>query len=202
MQKTSFGRPIIVIIRGLPGSGKSYVAASLGLSLSAFKTVLLDPDATDYESSDYKEFVRQANIEGVDPSLHAYRYLRAQARQGILDDNIIIWNQPFTNREVFRKMTAGLMGYAHDASIELRILVVEVNVDEELARQRIEQRKKDGGHGPSINTFKRFAKEYESFADEGFPTIEINGREDVQNSVTAILEQLSKFAAPTKPTAE
>ena len=60
---------------------------------------MLDPDATDYDSDEYKEHVKRQLADKVDPKLHPYRFLREQAYQGIKSKSIIIWNQPFTKSE-------------------------------------------------------------------------------------------------------
>ena len=70
--------PILIIVRGIPGSGKSYVAAALCHALGEDRVVLLDPDTTDYTSEVYQRHIAAQLAEGVDPTLHAYRYLRAQ----------------------------------------------------------------------------------------------------------------------------
>jgi thymidylate kinase len=72
----------------------------------------------------------------------------------------------------------------------LPLLVVEVEVDPELAKQRVAQRKQEGGHGPSDDTFTRFINDYRSFSDEGFTTVSINGQDDVAVSVAKVKKAL------------
>lgn len=191
---TQLQQPILVLIRGLPGSGKSYVAAALQQAIGD-GVIALDPDATDYKSQAYKDHVEKLTSEGVDASLHAYRYLRSQAHSGIINSKLILWNQPFTNREIFQKMIAGLQAYAIDAQKDLQILVVEVITNQTEAKNRVTARKQAGGHGPSDNTFSRFSEDYTSFADEGFLTISVHGQGDVQESVSVILQALGSLAA-------
>lgn len=185
-------QPILVLIRGLPGSGKSYLTIALQQAIDE-PLVVLDPDATDYKSEAYQAHIRTATAEGVDPSLHAYRFLRAQAQAGIANAKIVLWNQPFTNREIFQKMIAGLQAYADAVPTRLQILIVEVVVPESVAQQRVIARKQDGGHGPSDATFTRFSTDYTSFADEGFPTVIVNGADEIRNSVEAILEAIQQL---------
>lgn len=185
--------PILIIVRGLPGSGKSYLASYLRGELGGDSVVMLDPDATDYDSQAYQEHTKQLTQEGVDPKLHAYRFLRAQAYQGITDHRIIIWNQPFTNLEIFHKMTANLEAYATEHDSRLPILVVEVTVDPAVARERVEKRKQQGGHGPSETTFNRFVSDYQSFANEGYHTVSVDGDGDVIQSVGRIIAALTEI---------
>lgn len=198
MFKTNDVGPILVLIRGLPGSGKSYVASALYDALGKDSVIMLDPDATDYESTAYKQHVEQATAEGVDPKLHAYRFLRAQAYRGIETGKIILWNQPFTNLEIFQKMIDRLQTHALEHNRHLSICIVEVEIDPATAKERIQKRKRAGGHGPSEATFVRFASDYASFAHLGFETVHINGAADVKSSVASILNTLRTFSSDTE----
>lgn len=185
--------PIIILVRGLPGSGKTHIAFALREALGEHDVVMLDPDATDYESKEYAEHVAAQTAEGVDPKLHAYRFLRGQAYQGIAEHKIIMWNQPFTNLEIFNKMVANFKIQAEEHNVQLPILVVEVEINPEVAKQRVEARKAAGGHGPSDNTFTRFVNDYETFAPHGYTTVSVNGEDDVNSSVQAIIVALQQL---------
>jgi len=187
--------PIVILMRGLPGSGKSYLANALRTALGKDELIMLDPDATDYEGAAYKAHTKQLTAEGVDPKLHAYRFLRAQAYDGIEAGKIILWNQPFTNLEIFQKMIDRLQTHAKEHDRYLSILVVEVEVDPKIALARIQNRKRAGGHGPSETTFLRFTKDYTSFAHLGFATVRIDGADDVQASVATLVAALQDLRA-------
>jgi len=186
--------PTLVFVRGLPGSGKSYFANELqkaiNNSLGQDTVVMLDPDATDYDSKDYVDLVASLSAKGVDSKFHPYRFLRARAHGGITSNKVIIWNQPFTNFDGFNKTVINLQAYAKEHKIELPIMVVEVETDHETAKARVLQRKQAGGHGPSDNTFERFKDEYASFVEKGFSTITVNGQDDVAKSVALVMEKL------------
>jgi deoxyadenosine/deoxycytidine kinase len=189
--------PTLVLIRGMPGSGKSYLATALRKSLQQ-KTgqdgvVLLDPDATDYQSKAYIEHTEALTVEGVDPKLHAYRFLRAKAYKAIEDHKIIIWNQAFTNLEIFNKMIDRLRDHAALHHTELPILVVEVEIDLATARARTAARERAGGHGISDNAFERFIGDYKSFAGEGFNTVTVQGDADIAESVMSVLKALQEL---------
>jgi predicted ABC-type ATPase len=177
---------LLIIVRGLPGSGKTYVAQQLVHTFNKDEVVMLDPDEVDQTSPAYLSHVAQATVEGVDPALHLYRYLRGQAYQGIADKKVIIWNQPFTNLEIFNKMMANLRIQADEHNVHLQVLVVEVEVDTAVAKERVATRKEAGGHGPSHVTFDRFVNDYHSFADHGYTTVQIDGAADVNSSVQQI----------------
>lgn len=182
--------PIVVLVRGLPGSGKTYLANRLQESLGKENVVLLDPDAINTDSEEYKEHVRSQIAEGVDKSLHLYRFSRAKAYKGIEDDKIIIWNQPFTNIDIFNKMVGRLKDHALEFNKKLSILVVEVEIDPAVAKNRIIERKKNGGHGPSGDIWSQFVNDYKSFSKEGYNTITVRGDGNVSESVMNIEEAL------------
>lgn len=189
--------PVLVFIRGLPGSGKTYIAKDLRKKLEKqfgdSSTVMLDPDATDYTSQAYAHHVAEQTREGVDPILHPYRFLRAQAYEAITSDKILLWNQPFTSLDSFQKVTTRLHEYATEHSKDLPMLVVEVEVNPEVAKQRVEKRKATGGHGPSDKTFTRFTNEYASFKEHGFNTLTVNGEDNVDTSSEKISEAIQKL---------
>lgn len=182
--------PTVIIVRGLPGSGKSYLAVKLQEALGSEKVVMLDPDNTDYESKEYKDHVEALTRDGVDPKLHAYRFLRAKAYKGIAMGKIIIWNQPFTNLDIFNKMVANLRLQAEQHNTHAPILVVEVEVDQTVAKARVDTRKQQGGHGPSDNTFARFVNDYTSFRGYDYNTVTVNGEDDVTVSVSTVMDAL------------
>lgn len=184
----------IIFVRGLPGSGKTHVASALRDALQAelaIEPVMLDPDATDYESPEYAEHTARLTAEGVDPKLFAYRFLRGKAFKAIETGGLAIWNQPFTNPEIFEKMMAKLREHAAAHEVELRVLIVEVEVDPAVAMERVMQRKQQGGHGPSEATFDRFTRDYFSFASFGYETVTVQGDADVRQSVATIIGALN-----------
>lgn len=189
----NIARPVMILVRGLPGSGKSYIASRLADAIGRDSVVALDPDAIDYDSQAYTEHVKVLDEEGVDKSLHAYRFLRGQAYKGIAEGKITIWNQPFTNLEIFNKMVANFMIQANEHQVELAILLVEVEIDPTVAKNRVMDRKRAGGHGPSDNTFDRFTRDYQSFVSEGYNVVKVNGNDQVNISVDAVLSALKKL---------
>lgn len=182
--------PRLVLIRGLPGSGKSYLAAALQTSIGEGQTVLLDPDATDYESKAYKDFSAALTEEGVELKFHPYRFLRAKAHQAIAAHKIIIWNQAFTLLAGFQRTVDNLQEFATTCGTTLPVLVVEVEIDLETAKQRVGKRESEGGHGVSDEAFDRFINDYKSFADQGYNTIAVHGDDDVAASASAVMQAL------------
>jgi predicted kinase len=192
-QDTTSPYAILILLRGLPGSGKSYLARALEAELGNDHIISLDPDATDYTSDAYLQHSKQLLTEGVDPKLHVYRFLRAKAYQGISDHKIVMWNQPFTNEEIFIKMIDRMETHAAEQSVKLHILIVEVEVDSDVAKARIAKRKSEGGHGPSDATFVRFMNDYKSFGYLGFDTITVDGAADIAVSTSKIMRHIQNL---------
>lgn len=184
--------PIAIFIRGLPGSGKSYLTDALKKSLGG-QAVVLDPDAVDQKSDEYLQFVEAQVREGVDPKLHLYRWSRAKAYAAIEAHKIIVWNQAFTNLEIFRKMIDRLETHAAGCHTKLPILVVEVEADYKLIRHRVTERASRGGHNVTDEAFAKFIADYKSFADEGFNTVRVHGEADINQSVAIILDALDNL---------
>lgn len=185
--------PVLIVIRGLPGSGKSYLASRLAETLDASDVVTLDPDATDYTSKKYLEHVKKLTDEGVDPKLHAYRFLRQQAYDAIDAGKTIIWNQPFTDLTILQKMISRLVDRASANNKSLTILVVEVMIDPFVASERIATRKAAGGHGPSQATLARFVRDWTSASAIGYKTVPVDGTGDIAHSVAGVLTALAKL---------
>lgn len=191
--KTQSIHPKLIIVRGIPGSGKSYFAEVLQQTIGKEKTIMLDPDATDYNSPEYIAHVKQQNIDGVDPKLHPYRFLRAKAYKAITDSKIILWNQPFTNLEILKKVTDRLQEYAAESGTTLPILVIEVSINPKIAKERVEKRRTEGGHGPSENTFDRFVNEYSTSSVNGYSVVEVNGEDDPSVGILKVTEVLNQL---------
>lgn len=181
-------KPYLILVRGIPGSGKSHVSQKLAEKIGLDDCVLLDPDATDYESSAYLEMTEGLRAEGVDEKFYPYRFLRMRAHQGIEDAKVIIWNQAFTNLDGFQKTIRNLTAHASDNNVDLPILVVEVEINPDEAKARISRRAEAGGHDVDDDSFQRFTNDYRSFEGEGFSLVKISG--DKEDSTTEILAKL------------
>lgn len=157
---------VVVLVRGLPGSGKSYIVERFIKKYGDGQFISLDPDQVDKNTDAYKDHVAAQTAEGVDPALYLYRFLRVQAYDGIRGGKTVIWNQPFSNRDIFKKMTGNFYLQAKEHGVDLELLIVEVSLDPEKARARVKSRKEAGGFGPDDATFDRFVSDYSTVADE------------------------------------
>lgn len=185
--------PVLIMIRGLPGSGKSYLAEALQDSIGQDRVLVLDPDKIKTRDEEYLKFSDNLSAEGLDKTIHPFRWSRKLACDGVVRGKIIIWNQPFTIRGIFDRLVLFMQNYAKVQNISVPVLNVEVEIDQNSAKNRINDRKKSGGHGPSINTFNKRISEYKSFAD-GYETIVVDGVDRIDKSVNKIIEHLKELS--------
>jgi len=186
-------QPTLILIRGLPGSGKSYLATALQEALGKDIAITLDPDATDYTSRAYTDLSAALTAEGIEEKFHPYRFLRSQAYEAITRSKVIIWNQGFTNLDGFTKTVVNLQTYATDHDTKLALLVIEVEVNPAIARRRVAIRAAQGGHDVPAEAFARFISDYGTFAGQGYHPIVVNGEDDVSVSVASVMQALQEL---------
>lgn len=186
-------KPVLVMIRGLPGSGKSYLATEIQNQTESGQVILLDPDATSYSTEEYISFSSDLSATGVDEMLHPYRYLRSNAYKAIISGKVIIWNQAFTNQDLLHRTIVNLQTFAKEKGIELPVLVVEVDIDPAKAKERVANRAEQGGHDVSLEKFERFINDYSSFSEYGYQSITVNGEENVSANAKIIKQEIEKL---------
>lgn len=176
----------VVFVRGVPGSGKSYITSRFVATLIDGSYVSLDPDAIERRVAEYQDFSRQLTEQGVDKKFHDYRYLRQQAYDAISAQQTVVWNQPFIDFKSFELTVTRLSEYASEVGRSLRIIIVEVEVDDATARARVASRKSEGGHGPDEQTMDRFLSQYRSFTSEGYQIVSVRGDGDTEQAVATM----------------
>lgn len=179
-----------MIIRGIPGSGKSYLTRKLQQSLGVDTVVVLDPDGIDKNGEAFRGFSQQLTAEGVEEKFHPFRFLRQTGYDGILAGKTVIWNQAFNDFNGFEITVTRMQEFAKEHSIHLRVLVVEVEIDVEAAATRIAARVAAGGHDVPREKLDKFASEYESFAGRGYDTVTVDGGGDSDVSIATIVAAL------------
>lgn len=184
--------PTVVLIRGLPGSGKSYLSEEILKQVGSDIVVVIDPDKIDFEAEDYLEIAKGLQADGVDERLYPYRYLRANAHRAIENDKLIVWNQAFTNLYIFNRTILNLQNHALDNGKKLNFVVVEVGIDNQTAKKRIQSRADKGGHNVSSEKFKQFTDDYESFASQGHDgVVSVDGDGDAAEQAAKIIKAVN-----------
>lgn len=182
--------PILIMVRGVPGSGKSYLALALQDAIGKKNVVVLDPDKIDTTSKEYRAHSKALTKDGVDEKFHPYRFLRSQAYSAIVAHKIVIWNQAFIDFEGFKKTVDNLQAFATEHDTKLPTFVVEIEVGGHIAKARVADRAKKGGHDVPQDVFDRFIDQYRSFSEQGYDIVTINGEDSVGSSVAAIKKVL------------
>lgn len=182
--------PLLIIIRGIPGGGKSYLTNALVKALGAHDIIKLDPDSIDQTSPEYTKYSQALTREGIDEKFHLYRFSRQQAYDGVPEKKIVIWNQAFMDFSGLSLTIKRIEDVASEHNLTLRTLVVDVEIDPEVAKARIASRKEQGGHNVPDEALARFVDQYKSFAGNGYATVTVNGQDDVTQSVEKVLAAL------------
>lgn len=189
--KQIYPTPSLILIRGLPGSGKSYLTEELVRRLGKESVMVLDPDLIDMQSEEYLRLKQELKGEGVEEKFHPNRYLCLQASRAIEAGKTVIWNQAFTHLGGLQRTIGRVQEYVSGHGINAPVLLIEVTIDPELAKARIAERSNSGGHDVPPENFQRFLDDYRSFANEGFNFVQINGEDDIEQSVQTILARLN-----------
>ena len=182
-----YTHPVLVIVRGIPGSGKSYLTSRLAEAIGRDSVVVLDPDTIDKSSVEYKQFTAQLIDEGVDEKFHPFRFLRQRGFDAIINNQVIIWNQAFIDLKGFQITVDRMTEFAESQEVDLPLLVIEVEIDAKVAKARIADRQSNGGHDVPHDKFEEFVNSYESFSKHGFTTVTIDGVSDIDESVQKLL---------------
>lgn len=187
----------LVLIRGLPGSGKSTLVKRLVklLEREGNSIVSLDPDCVHRDSAELKEYSSHLTALGVPAEIHIYRYLCTQVRRGVESGALTIWDQPFSNREVFESLLRVVAAFDWYPNI----LLVELEIDPPAAYSRVLHRASAGNRKMPPRTFERYVKSYRSFRDLGLPTVTVDGLNTSEEEVAALRNLLDRawFGAET-----
>lgn len=180
---------VAIFIRGLPGSGKSFISDQLKHLLGDGAT-LIDPDLIDRSAPEYLRLTEELENSGVDSKFFPYRFLRAKAHKSIEDGRTFVWCQAFTNLEGFNKTIINLTAHAEANNVKLKLFIIEVEIDEKLAKQRVKERVRKGGLDVDDETFARFIADYRTFSDDGYQTLRLDGSAPAELNLSKITQYI------------
>lgn len=184
--------PKLVIVRGLPGSGKTFLSHKLKDVIQRESTSVLDPDEINRETYEYVEFTARLRSDNamLDPKFFPFRYLIEMASNSLNQGGIVIWNQPFSDLEGLA-ITFERLGRNVDRPFE--ILIIDLEISPELARKRIEERIKNGGHGPDRKKFDDFVAGFQRADCMGHNHMVVESEAILERDVENILKKLGVY---------
>jgi len=172
-RKLAFLKPHLLIIRGVPGSGKTSLAKEIQKRLGLESSVVIDPDEIDKQSPNYRSFIEdlKSNSPDIDESIYPYRFLLSRAKKAIELGTTVVWDQPFTVLDGLKYTTGTLTAHAKDLGISLSVIIVELQIPKEEAIKRINKRESEGGHGLTVDQINFFFEKYSTAEGFGFTTL-------------------------------
>lgn len=194
--------PLFIIIRGIPGSGKTDLAEYVQTKWDTSNLVVLDPDYVNQTDPDFlsyrsdqlatDEIYKKESFEN-DPQLIdklvVSRYLLNQAKEAISTGKSVIWNQPWS---IKYNILWTINEIQLSASEQARVhpIIVELVIRESVARKRVESRKTRGGHGPSERTFLGMAQKHEEIGVMDFPILKLSSEDPTEKIGNLLLKYL------------
>ena len=181
-------KPLLILVRGLPGAGKSDLVDVLLQPSALVGALRLDPDRVDLADPKLVEFVSGLPIK-LSPKRQIYRFLLWQADEALRRGQHVIWEQPWRMRWglyiTIENLTHFQTGEEDITKAPFQTVLVEVLIDPAKARQRVAERFAEGRHDLSPTNFEKFVGTMESCDDLGLPSVKIDGN-DVAKEVHAV----------------
>lgn len=161
----------LVLIRGIPGAGKTSIAEKVAKTLNFYH---IDPDLLNTSSVDYKKYAEEL-VETVPERRIIYRYLLKKTVECLNNNKSVIWSQPWrilerldlTIRNIYfflkkeEKWDEKLSDILKELNIE--IIVIEITTPHNTAFERLKKRYKDNKHKWDGNLFDEHIKRHEKF---------------------------------------
>ena len=156
--------PVLLFIRGLPGSGKSTISETLAKNING---KVIDPDLlkTIGSKSDRSERLRKSTI------------CIEEAKKYINKGYLVIWCQPFRKIQNIKLLTK-LLGLTHSDSV-----LIEIVIPDELSwkRSKVKFNNDRKLFDDFISKYLRTPSVYE------IPTLTLNGEEELSHNVNRVL---------------
>ena len=183
---------MIVFVRGLPGSGKTSLSLRVRDNFLPEQVEHIDPDLIDKSSSDYAGFCEDLRVTypDLDPCVYLYRYLLKRAKDSLAQGKLVLWSQPFSNTANFSYTVSQ---FKNSEPSSTAILIVDVLVDKEVARNQMKKRKESGGHGPDDEYFDKLVNQFETADKWGYNYLCIEMGVGFDEPLKKILEKVGEY---------
>jgi hypothetical protein len=183
---------ILVILRGLPGSGKSHLAEDIKNRIANKSISIVDPDMIDEADDSYKDFTAYLakNEPELESKFYPYRFLLSKSAEVLRQRGVVIWNQAFTDVDgmiyTARKLTSL-------CSNKIGILVVQLESSPDDAWKRVVSRMRSGGNCMSKEKFDEFVQRYKYLEEIPYPSISINTFQNYKDGLDEIVKYLGSL---------
>lgn len=172
--------PMLIIIRGIPGSGKSAISKELVRQLNSSSTrdvTLIDPDENVYKNSD-------ANTQ----TSTSREDLQIKAMVALQKGGVVIWDQLLTSIDSLEKINL-IKKLIQPAVLTL----IEISLETEVAWDRVLKRQELGEQfGPDRDQFDDYLSKWSSLHEAGLDgLILVDGNQSVEESTRVILNGLN-----------
>ncbi|HSX39096.1 MAG TPA: AAA family ATPase [Candidatus Saccharimonadales bacterium] len=187
----------LVVLRGLPGSGKTVLANNLA---NYFDLNVFDPDQIDKSKSDFLDFINSLSEE-LPLRRKMYRYLLSQVNTDLNSGKSVIWSQPWRKIDRLVLTIKNIQHYLKPIiqydempiytlknELAFNVVVIELNISTEESRNRVSKRYIEGNHtwdGSNLELFNS------SFEDYNLPFDYINI--DANKKPSLIAKEAIKF---------
>ncbi len=176
--------PWLIMIRGYPGSGKSVLAQNIKAKIIN-NCILLDPDGIKKENLD--RFCRKYRFRSSNDN-RKYRYNFSLAGEKLEKGENVVWDQPFRTFRLLRLCIDRLKSFG----VKFKLLLIELEINKSVAWQRVQKRKKKGGHGPNERKFIQMCKEHEPADPDEFNIIKVDANRNKRDMIKEVDKCLKK----------
>jgi adenylate kinase family enzyme len=184
---------LLIIIRGLPSSGKSTLTDGLLKLIHLSRAKRLNPDFVEVNSP---EFVKFCSTRPKDLPLKKliYRFLLYSACKELSTGGLVIWEQPWRKLELFRLTLENInvRGYnlPETADYPFTIVIVEISLSEDEARRRVASRYHAGQHRLTAKDFVAFEQAFDSFEELNLEKLVVDGTLPLTKQVDLVVDFL------------
>lgn len=174
----------LVIIRGIPGAGKSRLATQLKEVLGE-NSIKIDPDEYRYMGRTLNNSVQAGS------KLELFDFLKDQALRSIKSGKIVVWDQAWTSLKNAREISTQINKMISPA----KLFLIEIEIAPSLAWDRIQAREKLGvQQGFTRVLFDTYVEKYFSVRTEDLEgeLIVLRDNDEESTNIKLILNRLIK----------
>lgn len=185
---------LFIIIRGIPGSGKTLFGRALS---KKFSCAFLEPENINLKK--FKTFAPDL-LDEIPRRRKIYRFLLHKTVYLLSKGRSVVWAQPWrkndridlTIRNIVSKTTSTKILHIWKKSlanlikkISLSVIVIEMEVSSNVAKERVKKRNRDSKHNLKMILFAEYVKTFENF-NLDIPYIKISGTDSIRDNVQIV----------------